>query len=318
MAPSKERPLFLSFFQNRKCNFKPNIETDGNCSSPFWKRTEYVVFVCLLLLIASLGVWHYNKQRRNEALYRWAAPTLMEPEVITIQRGQYEFNLDDTRDYVFLIPCGENVLPQGITIRGGRNIRIEGGVLRFENDLPQRALYLTQQTGTVDVRSVVFKGDLNEGINLSQTKGATVQLQDILIDHVTGSLDGHHADLLQTWAGPRVLRVHRFRGRTDYQGLFLTPTQSKEATADPQDVALSHIEIEGHNGFGYLYWRDDGDWPLTQQSLTALVPEARTQDQIAWPKSSEAANHWPALHVEHVTTNGTKFIPSSASTRCRE
>lgn len=53
-----------------------------------------------------------------------------------------------------------------------------------------------------------------------------MQLQNIRVDTVHGTQAGHHADVLQTWAGPRQLRIDGLSGSTGYQGMMLNPNDS--------------------------------------------------------------------------------------------
>ena len=81
-------------------------------------------------------------------------------------------------------------------------------------------------SGTLWVHNVHFGGKhLTGGIRM-QEPGATVVMRDVVFDRVYGSLHTNHAELLQTWCGPKRLLIDGLTGSTDYQGLFMLPDQS--------------------------------------------------------------------------------------------
>lgn len=191
----------------------------------------------------------------------WAPPALEDPETVQITEDDYAVDLDDDRDYLLVLPDEPLVLDDDVEIKGGHDVVLIGG--RIENPGGDRALHLLNQTGTLHVEGVSIGGEgLKEGINLDQRAGGTVQLQNIRIDQVTGSRDGHHADLLQTWAGPTRLRVDGFVGRTTYQGMFLLPQQRGEVR--PESFDLRRVAITGTEEAAYLLWTaEDVDFPIT-------------------------------------------------------
>lgn len=103
--------------------------------------------------------------------------------------------------------------------------------------------------------------DLAEGIQLDQRRGAIVQLQNIRVDTVHGTQQGHHADVLQTWAGPRQLRVDGLTGSTGYQGMMLNPRDGAfggKQRPRPELFDFRRVDISGNDKSGYLVWLSDG------------------------------------------------------------
>jgi len=204
----------------------------------------------------------------------WAPPALEDPEIVRVTADDSTLVLEDGQDYVVELPDDEPLVTEGgLSISGGEDVVIMGGEIRVPDDaevgLERRGLYLKEQTGTVHVEGVRFAGSLSEGINLSQPDGATVQLENIVIDEVLGSRDGHHADLLQTWAGPARLRVDGFSGSSDYQGMFLEPMEYGDE--EPEDFDLRRLRIAAVDSHGYALWGpDDADYLEVSDSEVTL------------------------------------------------
>ena len=144
-----------------------------------------------------------------------------------------KIELSPVRDYIVQAPGMRPLkVTGGLRIEGGRNVVVHRRRDRRPTEVggagarADRAVFLKNQTGTIHVEGVRISGkDLAEGIDLDQREGATVVLQNIAIDTVQGSRDGHHADVLQSWAGPANLRIDGLDGSTEYQGFFLLPQQ---------------------------------------------------------------------------------------------
>ncbi|GAA2721772.1 hypothetical protein [Cellulomonas aerilata] len=195
----------------------------------------------------------------------WRPPALTSPTTVTVSSTKHNLSLAAGRDYIIKMPTTPLDVRGGLTIAGGRNVVLIGGEIRstrtssVAND--KRGLYLVNQTGTLHVEGLKITGStLAEGINLDQRAGGTVQLQNIRVDTVYGSLNGHHADVLQTWGGPATLRVDRLTGYTTYQGFMFQPTQF--GSPSPKLFDLRNINIVGRTGSGYLMWRDGKTWPM--------------------------------------------------------
>jgi hypothetical protein len=152
-------------------------------------------------------------------------------------------------------------------------------------DKDRRGLYLKGQTGTVHIEGVHITGDVSDGINLDERKGAVVQLQNILIDRVHGGAAGHHADVVQTWAGPEILRIDGLRATTEYQGLFLLPNQQWK-DGRPREITIRRSLITMAAGSGYALWLPERrpKW-LDWSGLTIQVSSARSLRKLTWPDS---------------------------------
>jgi hypothetical protein len=207
----------------------------------------------------------------------FAPPALDDPETIRVTDEENDYTLEDGRDYEIVLPDEPLRLRDGLRLNGGRNVVLIGGRIEAE----ERGLYLRDQTGTVHVEGLSIGGEgLKEGINLAQTLGATVQLQNISVDMVTGSYEGWHADLLQTWAGPRVLLVDGFSGTTGYQGFFLTPFKFHNEI--PQLWDLRRVIIRGDTDAAYLLWTEkEAPW-VTTSDVAVHPAERKERSDVIW------------------------------------
>jgi hypothetical protein len=221
----------------------------------------------------------------------WAPPNLVTPKTLLVLPGKRSLKLSGSQDYRIILPKEPVDLGGGVAITGGRNVVVIGGMISIPSrvDVPadrdRRGLYLKGQTGTVHVEGVRMTGDLSDGINLDEREGAIVQLQNILIDRVHGNATSHHADVVQTWAGPRVLRIDGLRATTEYQGLFLLPNQlwKKEP---PKDITIRRTLITMAPESGYALWLPERrpKW-LDWSGLTVQVPSGRSLRKLTWPDS---------------------------------
>lgn len=199
----------------------------------------------------------------------WSPPKLNKPTVIELNDRRFDIQLDDKKDYLLKINGTVNVGSGKLTIAGGHNVVLIGGRINAPGSI--RALYLKEQTGTVHVEGVHITGaGLKEGINLDQRKGATVQLQNIRIDQINGSKNGHHADLIQTWAGPDVLRVDRFEGWTTYQSMMLAPEQF--GPARNYHYELKNVVTRTTNGEGKYYLTDSPRLNVETSNVVVVGP----------------------------------------------
>jgi hypothetical protein len=203
-----------------------------------------------------------------QASLRWAPPPLIQPTTVSVTEDNHVLKLDPAKDYVVELPTDRPLRATGgLTIAGGRNVVLVGGEISIPYQGPapgtqdRRALYLKGQTGTVHVEGLLLSGpDLNEGIDLDQRLGATVQIQNVRVEDAAprDAADrlAYHTDIIQSWAGPERLRIDRLTGSTGYQGFFLQPTQF--GTLPTQAWEISNVNLRGLPGAAYLLWKGSG------------------------------------------------------------
>jgi hypothetical protein len=246
----------------------------------------------------------------------WAPPKLVDP--ITVRVGAPgKLELDPARDYRIHMPNHRLVGPGGLVIDGGHNVVLVGGTIEIPRLGPdagidaRRGLYLSDQTGTIHVEGLHIAGaDLSEGIDLSEPLGATVQLENIRIDRLRARDEVHwtdnHPDLVQTWSGPAVLRIDGLSGVTDYQGLFLAPSQFPPK-APMRSVDLRRINIvSAHPCTCVLLW-NASPFPAIAAPDVWLTPTAgRSLASVVWPKRAA----WPGARLG--VPPGGPFVPAGS------
>ena len=250
----------------------------------------------------------------------WAPPALTDPITLTVSDTKHNFKLDVAKDYLIKMPATPLKARGGLTISGGRNVVLIGGAIEAPSakDAPKatdrRAVYLKGQAGTVHIEGLHIKGDdLAEAFNLDERLGAIVQLQNIRIETVHGSFSGHHADLVQTWAGPAELRIDRFTGFTDYQGFFLLPNQHFTDGPKPKLFDFRHINLTGSEKSAYLLWSPgEKAMPVTLKEVWLKPnPKKTNRDQFLWPKPSSGDKSWEAVQVG--TPPQGDFVPEGVA-----
>jgi hypothetical protein len=223
----------------------------------------------------------------------WAPPVLDNPSTEVVAADHHSLKLDPTRDYTVVLPKTDVILKGGVSITGGHNVVIIGGVIHVPNksDVPsddaRRGMYVKGQTGTLHIEGVRMTGDLSDGFNFDERDGAIVQIENVQIDLVHGSHDAHHADVIQTWAGPRILRVDGLRGGTQYQGFFLLPNQHFADGDPPESFVFRRTVLSMMEGSAYAVWLPERNpsW-LDFSGITVRLGGGMVTNKLSWPNSS--------------------------------
>jgi hypothetical protein len=235
----------------------------------------------------------------------WAPPALQAPTTVTVTPSTRILRLDPTLDYVVQMPPTPLTGPGGLSISGGHDVVLIGGEIRIDRDPAEtavpsiqqrRGLVLANQTGTIHVEGLRIGGDdLNEGIDLSEPLGATVQLENVRIDGLTSrdpvAFGDGHPDLVQSWAGPGRLRIDRFTGITNYQGFYLAPQEL--GTPQPlTELDLRNVNLVGTATSTYMLWSTTPLVPSISEVWVRPRP-GRLPEQSLWP----APSAWPGVQV---------------------
>ena len=250
----------------------------------------------------------------------WAPPALTDPITIQISNANRDLRLDEKKDYILKMPATPLTAKGGLVISGGRNVVLIGGAIEAPplaeapGALERRAVYLKGQTGTIHIEGLSIGGaDLGEAFNLDQRLGAILQLQNIRIEKVHGTRAGHHADLVQTWAGPAELRIDRLTGTTDYQGFFLLPNQHFDGPA-PKLFDFRRMNIKGSEQSGYMLWtQTEPEFPVKVTDVYVAPSPAKVaqRDLIVWPKPSTGDRSWENVKVGEPP--GGDFVPAGVA-----
>jgi hypothetical protein len=205
------------------------------------------------------------------------------------------------------------MLPSKLVVWGGHDVALENCNLHVNDQ--DWVGYLQHQTGTLWIHDVHFGGaHLTGGIQL-QEPGATVVMRDVLFDKVYGSLHTNHAELIQTWCGPKRLLIDGLSGSTTYQGLFLLPNQWCSTRLSQFD--LRHINIDDSGGAVALWLGDvkggNSALPLTVSDVY-VTPPIKRHWRGWWLEPQPPAQTWSrALAGEPPGGSYVKPTPSGAS-----
>jgi hypothetical protein len=257
----------------------------------------------------------------------WAPPDLVEPIVIQVTQERRSLKLDHTKDYRIQMPDTPLRAAGGLTIFGGRNVVLIGGAIEVPSaaDAPEpqqrRGLYLKDIAGTVHIEGLQIGGaDLAEGINIDVRRdGAVVQLQNLRIETVHGSFKSNHADVVQTWGGPSILRIDKLTGHTGYQGLFLCPDDVPHEFV-PTLFDIRRVNLIGNADSAYLLWRGKADtrggkldWGWHVEDVWAQPRDKAVgqRDMFLWPKPSKGDQSWAV--VQEGVPPGGDFVPAGVA-----
>lgn len=232
----------------------------------------------------------------------WAPPTLSDPVTITLDPvpSSSTISLDTTKDYRIVLP--DEPVKRALTIVGGRNVVLIGGEISipYQGADPsiqsRRGLYIVDATGIVHIEGLLIRGDdLSEGIQINAPE-AIVQVQNVRIDGVHArdqvSFSDNHPDLIQTWGSVGELRVDRFTGSTDYQGLFF----KADFNGAHGPVHLRNVDVIGDPTARYLLWMSDkgGSYPqVTLENVYIEPADGRSFGKAIWPDVDDARD--PAM-----------------------
>jgi hypothetical protein len=248
----------------------------------------------------------------------WDAPPLQNPLRVTITNAHRDLNLLPGQDYVLRCPPGQQVLQSRLVVNGGHNVELEDCNLHVTSR--DWAAYLEHQSGTLWVHDVHFGGShLSGGIQM-QEPGATVVMRDVAFDRVYGSYHTNHAELLQTWCGPKRLMIDGLSGSTTYQGLFMLPNQWCSTPLSEFD--LRHISINDSDG-AYALWLGDVNRgsPLRLDVSDVYIAPPRTRSWRGWwlwPQppagtwSKVLAGEPPGGTYVQPTTDGARGVDEAA------
>ena len=203
--------------------------------------------------------------------------------------------LSTARDYRIVLPRTRAFINgQGLSIYGGHNVVVIGGLVDVQNGYSstgktvRRAAYIRNVTGTFFAEGLRFMTStarsLTEGIDLD-CPGATVRLQNIYMASILrGSQSTNHADVVQSWAGPRQLGIDGLTATTSYQGFFLLPQQHSSAAVSRAGWDLRRIFLKGLSS-AYLLWREGTNYPIRASEV--YVSGSTRQHGGMWPSQSQ-------------------------------
>jgi hypothetical protein len=216
----------------------------------------------------------------------WPSPTLSHPTTIKVTNDNTRLILEPDKDYVIQMPPTPVTSEGGVWLVGGRNIVMVGG--EIFNDTPiadgtetdlAYGLYLKDQTGTVHLEGLWIHGrGIGQAVVLSENNGATVQLQHSRLEtlHPVGYV---HTDGIQSWSGPRRLRLFDVTIVTAGVGLQTQPHQFGPQTIDTWEYR--RLNIRQTTAAAYALWKEPaagGWWREIHEDIWV-----RNRGYLAWP-----------------------------------
>ena len=279
----------------------------------------------------------------------WAPPTLTDPTVVTVASGQDPdvLNLNTRRDYT--VRLSRTGIHGTVEINGGHNVVLIGGEVTVPSTANQTdngaddtdtAIYIRGSTGTVHIEGVLIRADADtefDGIDVNAPE-ATVQVENVRMEDVYGSMTTEHADVIQTWGGAKALDVDDLTANGDYQGLTISPDlgsvgsadiENVDLTAEPRPAALAANTVGG----GIMLWLTTGT--TTCQSSPVTLHNVYISDltdhiepvNTVWPSPSSGLScdptvtgssvSWPSLPVTGSVTLGAPpdgpFVPEGVA-----
>lgn len=273
-----------------------------------WAVRALAAVVCgLIALVAvfSTSAGAARRARVAAASTAWDEPVLRSPTTIVLGPRTYNLKLDPARDYVLGCPQAAVTLPWTLSIWGGHDIVLQNCDLHVAHNW---VASFKDQTGTLWIHDVHFGGRrLTGGIQLQEPE-STVVMRDVLFDAVYGSYRTNHAELVQTWAGPRRLLIDGMTGSDTYQGLFLLPNQLYTGSA-PSVFDLRHINIDDSAG-GYALWLGDLLKPIATWNVSDVYVKPnrrrRWRGWWLWPEPHAGRSVWS--HVRPGAPPGGSFV----------
>ena len=279
----------------------------------------------------------------------WAPPKLHRATVVHTPNGENPaiLRLDPRRDYVVKLP------PQGLhgtlEINGGHNVVLIGGEVTVPSTANQTdngadgtdtAIYVRESTGTVHIEGVLIRADTDtqyDGIDVNAPK-ATVQVENVRVEDVYGSLSTEHADVIQTWGGVKQLDVDGLTARGDYQGLTVSPDLGEVGSVHLRHVDLT-VEAPPPSlaretvGGGIMLWLTSGTDTCDSATVTLkhvfianrgnrvrpanMVWPSRTSGLECAPTVSGSRIEWPGLPVSGAVNIGApphgSFVPEGVA-----
>ena len=262
----------------------------------------------------------------------WAPPALVNPATVVlcdcnVSSGKIVVNLAVGSDYILK---DSETLHYPVVIKGGHNVVWIGGDVAPSSG-PDAGIQIGWGAGTgggtIHLEGIYLHGYLTDGIvggqyaGLSEPSGtladATLQIENVRIESMTGSSTVNHQDCIQHFGGWRNLLVDHFSCHTPYQG-FEIPWE--DGATNNQGV-LSHWDLRNANLYDMTPWGlsfqtlihfgdRNGAFSATTHDQTGnlsnvyLNATQRTLNQETYPNSGTGSLDGTMVHST-VNANGT-------------
>ena len=150
---------------------------------------------------------------------QWSPPSLSNPITINVPETGGIGGLDPNRDYVLNLGHRKT----GLGVSGGRNIVIMGGRITCQDIVDSnlsrgRGIEIWDNKGVVHVEGVHFE-NCGTGIAIS-APDSVVQVQNTRFDDIDSPWNLMHPDVIQTWRGPKEIRIDRLTADFSSKGFL--------------------------------------------------------------------------------------------------
>jgi len=244
----------------------------------------------------------------------WRPPLLTAPSTISLEglqptgSGNVDLRLDPTRDYVVKLGSAgrPGELATGLALTGGRNVVIVGGRITCQDIVDSnlsrgRGIEIWDNKGTVHIEGVLF-ANCGTGIAISAPE-SVVQVQNSRFEDVDSPYDLMHPDVIQTWRGPKEIRIDGLTADFSSKGLLWMSVNGQF----PRRVDQRRIN--------FRLWSKGGATPNGPHHFTWHVsPTTRSTCQACWTETGWFRNAFPRRLQDGWGTfadasGATPFIP---------
>ncbi len=187
----------------------------------------------------------------------WPAPAVNRTLRLHPTDEQRWLHLKSDLDYEIILPSTS--VTHGLTLVGGRNIRIIGGAFKLKgySDLSTNKAALAfwfADDGNTQERMIHVEGiefDMTEARDRDaiafNDENAIFQIQNVRFFNVNGDHEGLHPDAIENWGGAKEVRIFRSTVITDHQGFLLSPLQPTQTTPI-EFVDIRQVDFRRNDG----------------------------------------------------------------------
>ena len=243
----------------------------------------------------------------------WAPPQLSSPITVTVPATGGLGSLDPSRDYVLNLGHRRT----GLEIVGGRNVVVMGGRVTCESIIDSnlssgRGIVITDTQGTIHLEGVLFE-NCSDGIAVSAPTQAIVQVQNVRFQDIDSPWNLSHPDVIQTWNGPREVRIDRLTADFSSKGfLWMSTTGTFPRRVDQRHVNFRLWSLGGStpDGPATYTWHPSSSTRSTCQDCWSEmgwwqnVYRRRLQD--GWGTFDKPAGGWEFIPYRVVGADGRR------------
>jgi hypothetical protein len=232
----------------------------------------------------------------------WAPPQLSSPITVNVPATGGLGSLDPSRDYILNLGHRRT----GLEIVGGRNVVVMGGRVTCESITDSnlgkgRGIVITSTRGTIHLEGILLD-NCGDGIAIRAPQ-AIVQIQNLRFEDVDSPWDINHPDVIQTWDGPREVRIDRLTADFSSKGFLWMSTTG----TFPQRVDQRHVNFRLYSNGG-----STPDGPATYTWHPSSSTRSTCQDcwsEMGWWQNVYRRRLQDGWGTFDKPSGGNEFIP---------